>query len=70
MFVNEKDNLALASVAAGWARVRPSGAQQSPFYDDLVKAQEAAEAKSLGVHTKNGDAAADSIRDTLDGKLD
>jgi staphylococcal nuclease domain-containing protein 1 len=64
VFVNEKDNIALASVAAGWARVRPSGAQQSPYYDDLAKAQEAAEAKSLGSHTKNPDAIDESIRES------
>lgn len=54
VFVNDKENIALASVAAGWARVRPSGGHQSPFYEDLIKAQEAAEAKGLGLHNKEG----------------
>lgn len=67
VFVDEKENLAMASVAAGWARVRPSGAQQSPYYEELVKAQEAAEAKNLGVHTKDADAAAESVREPADG---
>jgi len=66
VFVNEKENVALASVAAGFSRVRPSGAQQSPFFDDLVKAQEAAEAKSLGVHTKNADSVANAVREPSD----
>lgn len=66
VFVNEKENVALASVAAGFSRVRPSGAQQSPYYDDLVKAQEAAEAKSLGVHTKNAESVADAVREPAD----
>ncbi|KAG7669099.1 hypothetical protein Ndes2526B_g00826 [Nannochloris sp. 'desiccata'] len=66
VFVNEKENVALASVAAGFSRVRASGAQQSPYYDDLVKAQEAAEAKSLGVHSKNTDSVADAVREPAD----
>ena len=53
VFINEKDNLALASVAAGWAKVRSGGGQQSPFVEDLLKAQTAAEAGNLGVHTKD-----------------
>ena len=66
--INEKDNLALAVVAAGFAKVRPSGGQQSPFYEELVKAQEAAEAKNLGVHTKDASALAASVRDIADGR--
>lgn len=63
VFVNERENVALASVAAGFARVRPAGGQQSPFYEDLVKAQEAAEAKGAGVHTKDPDALAAAVRE-------
>ena len=66
VFVNDKENLALASVAAGWARVRPSGGHQSPFYEDLIKAQDAAEAKGLGLHTKKGKNAG-FVRDTDQG---
>lgn len=52
VFINERDNIALASVSAGWTRVRPSGGQQSPFYDDLVKAQDNAESHGIGVFSK------------------
>ena len=48
-----------------YMQVRAPGGQQSPFYDELAKAQEDAEAKSLGVHTKDKDAAAASVRDNL-----
>jgi hypothetical protein len=52
VFVNERDNASVALVANGWAKVRAPGGQQSPYYEDLVKAQEAAEAKAVGLHTK------------------
>ena len=65
VFVNERDNVAAALVGAGWARVRAPGGSQSPFYDELAKAQESAEAAALGLHTKDKSAAAASVRDTL-----
>jgi len=63
VFVNERDNIALAAVTAGWAKVRPSGGQQSPYYDDLVRAQEAAEANGLGIHTKDASALSSAVRE-------
>ena len=46
-------------------QVRTPGGQQSPFYDDLAKAAADAEAKGLGVHTKDRDAAAAAVRDLM-----
>jgi staphylococcal nuclease domain-containing protein 1 len=63
VFINEKDNVALAAAAAGWARVRPAGGGQgSPFLEELVKAGEAAEARGAGVHTPDKAAAAAAVR--------
>ncbi|KAL4429360.1 hypothetical protein ABPG77_005134 [Micractinium sp. CCAP 211/92] len=63
VFVNEKENVAVSLVAAGLAKVRTPGGQQSPFYDDLAKAQADAESRSLGVWTKDKDALAAAVRD-------
>lgn len=52
VFINERDNVALALVGAGLAKVRTPGGQQSPYYEELAKAAEAAEAKAVGIHTK------------------
>jgi endonuclease YncB( thermonuclease family) len=38
------------TIATVCLQVRTPGGQQSPFYDDLVKAQSAAEERKLGVH--------------------
>lgn len=65
VFINEKENVAATLLAAGWAKVRTPGGSQSPFYDDLAKAAGDAEARSLGVHTKDKDAAAAAVRDLL-----
>lgn len=65
VFVNEKENAALSLVAQGWAKVRPPSDKQSPFYEELARAQADAEAKGLGVHTKDKDAAAAAVRDVL-----
>lgn len=52
-------------------QVRTPGGQQSPFYEDLTKAQADAESRSLGVWTKDKDALADAVRDvqSADGAL-
>lgn len=63
VFINEKENVALAVVAAGMAKVRPAGGQQSPFYDDLVKAQASAESTGSGVFTKDRDVVSSAVRD-------
>lgn len=63
VFINEKENVALTLAAAGLARVRPPSDKQSPYYEQLSKAAEDAEAKSLGLHTKDKDAAAAAVRD-------
>lgn len=66
VFLCDKDNVALAVTAAGWARVRPPGGQQSPYYDDLVRASAAAEAAGAGVFTKDSAALAHSVRPPAD----
>lgn len=53
VFLSERENVALALVAAGLAKVRPAGGQQSPFYEDLAKAAEDAEARGLGLWNKD-----------------
>lgn len=45
------------------SQVRTPGGQQSPFYDDLAKAQADAESHSLGLWTKDKDALAAAVRD-------
>lgn len=65
MFVNDKENVAAKLLGAGWARVRAPGGQQSPYYDDLAKAAGEAEARGLGVHTKDADVLAAAVRDVL-----
>ena len=68
VFINDKENVALASVANGWAKVRTGGAQQSPYYDDLIKAHATAEAKSLGLFSSSSGASASNVvvRDVSD----
>ncbi|KAL6773756.1 TXC1 [Auxenochlorella protothecoides x Auxenochlorella symbiontica] len=63
VFLNERDNVAVAVVAAGYAKVRPAGGQQSAFYEDLARAQEQAEAKALGLWTKDAAALEAAVRD-------
>lgn len=45
------------------SQVRTPGGQQSPFYEDLAKAQADAESRGLGVWTKDKDALAAAVRD-------
>lgn len=70
VFIYDKENVALTVVAAGMAKIRAPGGQQSPFYDELAKAQADADSKGLGVHIKDRDAAAFAVRDvqSADGK--
>eukprot|EP00887_Chlorella_sp_A99_P001577 scaffold8.g1577.t1 len=63
VFVNDgKENLGLAVVSAGWAKVRTGGGQQSPHYAELEKAQAAAEARGLGLWAADRDAVAEAVR--------
>lgn len=67
VFVNDKENVSMSVVAAGWAGVRESGAQQSPFHEQLLQAQQQAKAKGVGVHNDNPTALEDAVReDTLE----
>ena len=64
VFLGDKENVALSLVSSGMARVRPAseGQQRSPFYDELMKAQEQAEAEGLGVHSTDPSTTQDSVR--------
>eukprot|EP00884_Botryococcus_braunii_P011096 jgi/Botrbrau1/19989/Bobra.0796s0002.1 len=55
-------NIALQVVSNGWAKVRPSGGSQSPYYDELAAAQAAAEGQGLGVFNKTPEALAKAVR--------
>ncbi|GFH12962.1 ribonuclease [Haematococcus lacustris] len=58
----EKENVACSLVAAGLAKVRASGTQQSPYIESLRKAEEHAQLAGLGLWTKDADALANSVR--------
>ena len=79
VYLDNKENLAVSVVAAGWAKValmvtcvdpeapplvqvRQGGAQQSPVYEELVKAEEAAKAARKGVWTTDADAIQAAVR--------
>lgn len=71
VFLNGEENISLLSVSNGWSRVRESGTQQSPFYDELLSAQEKAKAHHLGVHNNKPEALKSAVRslpDDDDGK--
>ncbi len=62
VFLGE-ENVALSSVRQGFAKVREGGSQKSPFYEQLVQAQDEAKSKRRGVHNDDPKAMAASIRD-------
>ncbi len=51
---NNNENIALSVVSAGWAKVRAIGAQQSPYIEELKKAEESAQAGGVGLWSKVG----------------
>jgi len=62
VFLNGEENISLLSVSNGWSRVREGGAQQSPFYNELLAAQEKAKSQHLGVHNSKPEALTSAIR--------
>ncbi|KAG1657494.1 hypothetical protein FOA52_008370 [Chlamydomonas sp. UWO 241] len=66
VFLGEKDNVALSVVAAGWCKVRSQGKEQSPYIEDLKKAEEAATLAGRGMWTKDEAELATAIRDGSD----
>lgn len=66
VFLNGEENISLLSVSNGWSRVREGGAQQSPFYDELLAAQEKAKAHHLGVHNNKPEALKSAVRSLPD----
>ncbi|KAK9813035.1 hypothetical protein WJX72_007851 [[Myrmecia] bisecta] len=63
VFIGEaNENLAMSVVAAGWSKIRTPGGQQSPYYDELAAAQQAAEEQGLGLWTKDEKAVAEAVR--------
>mmetsp|Transcript_9984 Transcript_9984/g.28669 ORF Transcript_9984/g.28669 Transcript_9984/m.28669 type:complete len:953 (+) Transcript_9984:302-3160(+) len=59
---NPPENLALSVVQAGWAKVR-GGQQQSPYFEELTRAQEMAEQNSVGMFTKDPELLAGAVRE-------
>lgn len=68
LFIGQ-ENIALAVVSNGWAKVRATGQQQSPYYEDLQKAEEAAKNAGKGVWSKDLATAVREVRgdDAFDG---
>ncbi|MEW5304675.1 MAG: hypothetical protein WDW36_007269 [Sanguina aurantia] len=62
VFLNEKENVAVAVVTNGWAKLRGMGKEQSPFMEELKKAEEAAQIKGVGLWNKDSTAIAESMR--------
>ena len=50
----EESSPACTACASAGAQVRPPGGQQSPYYEELAKAAEGAEARGVGMYTKVG----------------
>mmetsp|Transcript_6774 Transcript_6774/g.14968 ORF Transcript_6774/g.14968 Transcript_6774/m.14968 type:complete len:971 (+) Transcript_6774:79-2991(+) len=63
VFIGQQDNVALAVVSNGWAKVRAGGEKQSPYVEELKKAEEAAQIAGLGIHTRDPSAVAKSVRE-------
>lgn len=61
-----KENVALVMAAQGWCKVK-GGQQQSPYFEALKKAEEAAQLAGLGLWTKDSSASAQAIRDIASG---
>ncbi|KAG2441222.1 hypothetical protein HYH02_010066 [Chlamydomonas schloesseri] len=64
VFLGQNDNVALAVVAAGWAKVRDAGKEKSPYLEDLKRAEEAAQGAGLGLWTKDPARTAKAVRET------
>ncbi|KXZ48282.1 hypothetical protein GPECTOR_29g59 [Gonium pectorale] len=64
VFLNQQDNVAMAVVAAGWAKVRPGGKEQSPYLEDLKRAEEAAQSAGAGLWTKDPSRTSRAVRET------
>lgn len=63
VFLGQADNIALSVVAAGWAKVRAGGSQQSPYLEELKKAEEAAQLAGAGLWSKDPGAISKAVRE-------
>ncbi|GFR42157.1 hypothetical protein Agub_g3009 [Astrephomene gubernaculifera] len=63
LFLNQQDNVAVDVVAQGWAKVRQVGKEQSPYLEDLKRAEEAAQAAGRGVWSKDPARTAKAVRE-------
>ncbi|GLI65134.1 hypothetical protein VaNZ11_008590 [Volvox africanus] len=64
VFLNQQDNVAIAVVANGWAKIRV-GKEQSPYLEELTRAQEAAQSAGLGLWSKDPQRTARAVRETV-----
>ncbi|GBF98194.1 hypothetical protein Rsub_10694 [Raphidocelis subcapitata] len=58
----QSENVSLSIVQNGWAKVRETGSQQSPYVEELRKAQEAAQQAGAGLWTKDSAALSAAVR--------
>lgn len=58
----QQENIALSIVQNGWAKVRETGSQQSPYVEDLRKAQEVAQQSAVGLWSKDPEALRAAVR--------
>lgn len=65
VFLNQQDNVALAVVSNGWAKLRSQGTQQSPYLEQLKRAEEDAQARGVGQWTKDPDVIRASVRTVI-----
>lgn len=65
-----QENVALSAVRAGWAKVREAGSQQSPYIEELRKAQEAAQAAGAGLWSKDPEALKGAVRPAAPADFD
>ncbi|EFJ43941.1 hypothetical protein VOLCADRAFT_95870 [Volvox carteri f. nagariensis] len=65
VFLNQQDNVAIAVVTNGWAKVRAIGKEQSPYLEDLKRAEEAAQAAGVGLWCKDPQRTSRAVRETV-----
>ncbi|GLC57824.1 hypothetical protein PLESTB_001270800 [Pleodorina starrii] len=65
VFLNQQDNVAIAVVSNGWAKVREIGKEQSPYLEDLKRGEEAAKSAGHGMWSKDPQRTARAVRETV-----
>lgn len=63
VFLTTKNEMVAGTVvAAGWAKLRSGGGQQSPYYDALLELQNTAESQKLGLWAQDQEALDGAVR--------